>query len=553
MTLQQKDLHARLDAHLARFNRSDAPGLVVGVARQGRALYRKGFGMTSLEHGVANTPATRMRIGSTSKHFACLAALLLAEDGKLDIDAGVRTYIPALPELAGAPTLRQLMTHTSGYRCYLDLSLITQGVSMIGRGMPLEIELRQRAVNFPPGERMIYCNGGYHLLSQIIAQVSGTSFEQFLEQRIFRVMGMNDTESVSDDLRIRPRMATQHVPDGAGGYLRGLFPSLDVLGEGGIVSTIDDMLKWAGHLREPGKLGSPKTWREMLTMPQYSSGEFGIYALGLMRTRYRNVDTIHHAGGVFGGTSQMLTVPAHALDIVIMSNGAPVDPVALATEIVDIVLGDETLGPPRKAAQRTVEHPGLPGKYLSSARVELVEIVDREGHLHIATHNQPHHLQPLVAHEQGYVIDDGAGARTRVVPHSRAASGEVPSIDLIECGHAVTLHRLQTAPPTEALGVSAICGHYFSHDADAHADISVDAQEPQEAEDAGPLTLSIRGATGGARYRLDALTPDLWTFQPADAATLSTGTLRIERQADKVVRISLYTSRTRALAFSRID
>ncbi|MFK0378687.1 serine hydrolase domain-containing protein [Pandoraea sp. NPDC090278] len=543
MTLQQQDLHARLDAHLARFNKSDAPGLVVGVARDGRALYRKGFGMTSLEHGVANTPATRMRIGSTSKHFACLAALLLAQDGKLDIDAGVRTYLPEVPVPAGEPTLRQLMTHTSGYRCYLDLSVITQGIAAIGRGMPLEIELRQQDVNFPPGERMMYCNGGYHLLSQIVARVSGMSFEQFLDARIFRVMDMNDTESVGDDLRIRPRMATQHVPDGEGGYLRGLFPSLDVLGEGGIVSTIDDMLRWAAHLRRPDRLGSPETWREMLTMPKYSSGETGIYALGLMRTPYRNVETIHHAGGVFGGTCQMLTVPSHALDIVLMSNGASVDPVGLATEIVDIVLGDEVLGPPRQAAEPVSANPGLVGKYLSTEPLQLVEIVERDGAFYAAPYNQPHPPQPLIADERGYRIDDGAGARMRIVPHERSASGDVPAIDFVESGHVITLSRHEGTPPVETLGIDGMCGRYFSHDADAHAVVSM--------ED-GTLTLSIRGATGNVRYRLNALTRDVWTFEPADASALSAGTVLVERSEDKASRLSLSTSRTRGLAFSRI-
>ena len=98
-------------------NRSDAPGLVVGIAQCGKILYRRGFGLASVELGVANTPRTRMRIGSTSKHFTCVAALLLAEEGKLDIDAGVRRYLPELRDLQPEPTLRQLMTHTSGYRC----------------------------------------------------------------------------------------------------------------------------------------------------------------------------------------------------------------------------------------------------------------------------------------------------------------------------------------------------------------------------------------------------------------------------------------------------
>ena len=121
---------AALDELFQPFNRSDAPGLVVGVAQHGKCVYRRGFGLASIELGVANTPWTRMRIGSTSKHFTCLAALLLAEEGKLDIDAGVRRYFPAMPLLQGEPTLRQFMTHTSGYRCYLDLSSLSDGMAI---------------------------------------------------------------------------------------------------------------------------------------------------------------------------------------------------------------------------------------------------------------------------------------------------------------------------------------------------------------------------------------------------------------------------------------
>src|ERR1700712_1498519 len=105
---------AALDDVFQAVNRSDAPGVVVGVALHGKPVYRKAFGLASIEHGVANTPWTRMRIGSTSKHFTCLAALLLVEDGKLDLDAGVRTWLPELPEMTEEPTLRQFMTHTSG-------------------------------------------------------------------------------------------------------------------------------------------------------------------------------------------------------------------------------------------------------------------------------------------------------------------------------------------------------------------------------------------------------------------------------------------------------
>src|SRR5580698_9960137 len=117
-----KTVAERLDALFAPWNRTDEPGLVVAVAKDGAVIYRRGFGMASLETGAANTPATRMRIGSISKHFTCLLALLLAEDGKLDIDAPIRSYVPELSGPGGDPTLRQLMQHRGGSRCYLDLA-----------------------------------------------------------------------------------------------------------------------------------------------------------------------------------------------------------------------------------------------------------------------------------------------------------------------------------------------------------------------------------------------------------------------------------------------
>src|SRR5579871_5128602 len=122
-------LEAQLDALFAPWDRTDAPGLVVGIARRGAVIYRRGFGMASLEVGVANTPKTRMRVGSISKHFTCLLALLLAEEGKLDLEAPIRAYVPELTGPGGEPTLRQLMQHRGGSRCYLDLSFIGHGMA----------------------------------------------------------------------------------------------------------------------------------------------------------------------------------------------------------------------------------------------------------------------------------------------------------------------------------------------------------------------------------------------------------------------------------------
>ena len=113
----------QLDALFAPWRRTDEPGLVVGVVRMAEKLiYRRAFGMASLEHAVANTPTTRMRIGSTSKHFTCLLALLLAEEGRFDLDQPIRSYVPELAGPGGDPTPRQLLQHRGGSRCHLRAS-----------------------------------------------------------------------------------------------------------------------------------------------------------------------------------------------------------------------------------------------------------------------------------------------------------------------------------------------------------------------------------------------------------------------------------------------
>eukprot|EP01034_Spumella_vulgaris_P044516 gene44516-55381_t len=331
---------AALDDLFAVANRSDAPGLVVGVAQHGETVYRRGFGLASVELAVANTPWTRMRIGSTSKHFTCLAALLLAEEGRLDLDASVRLYVPELPALNGEPTLRQLMNHTGGYRCYLDIGFLADSMAIKPLGQALAAQLRQREANFAPGEKFIYNNSGYHLLSIVIERIGGMPFEAFLAERIFKPLGMQDTVSVPSDFEIHRGMATMHVAQPDGGYKRGIFPTVEVRGEGAMISSIDDMLRWLSHLRGPKRVGSESSWAQMLALARLNNGVEVPYALGLMRHLYRGVEVVHHAGGVIGGTCQMLTVPSHALDIVIMTNGAPVNAMDLSKRVVDIMLGE---------------------------------------------------------------------------------------------------------------------------------------------------------------------------------------------------------------------
>lgn len=464
----QDEVVSGLDKLLEPFHGTDKPGLVIGVALRDQVIYRRGVGMASLEHAVANTPRTRMRIGSTSKQFTSLAIMLLAEDGKLSPDDSVRKYLPDLPTLKGEPTLRQLMQHTGGYRCYLDLQFYGNGTVMNAVGDHLAPMVRQEDVNFPPGERTIYNNGGYYMLSLVVEQVSGMSFEEFLETRIFQPLGMNDTTHERSDLRIIPGMATLHLPSPKGGYDRGLFPSVNVLGEGGMVSTVSDMLRWCRHLRGPKTVGTEETWKQILTPTTYTNGTRGTYALGLMVDEYRGHRVIHHAGGVMGGTCQMMTLPEQGLDLILIANGADMHSGRLYHRVIDTVLGEEKLAP-IAASAAVSENKGEVGKYWNPSTRQGIEVSDADGKISACWLAFPLPMQFKADAEDWEPIDSSVSP-LKIVP-GEYVDGKMRNLTVYDCGNPSTMTRLPDPPP-DIGSMESLYGRYTSHDLDASADIS---------------------------------------------------------------------------------
>ncbi|MCX2865472.1 serine hydrolase [Paucibacter sp. PLA-PC-4] len=541
-----------LDALFDPLVRSDAPGLVVGVAQHGRSLYRRGIGLASVEHGVANTPRTRMRIGSTSKQFTCLAALLLAEEGRIDIDAPVRAYLPELPSISAQgiePSLHQLMNHTSGYRCYLDLGFIAEGMAIKPAGVAWAVQRRQREANFAPGSQVIYCNSGYQLLSRVIEEVCGQPFEQFLQERIFTPLGMHDTASVPSDFELHPGTATLHLPrPGAqgGGWRRGIFPTEELRGEGAMVSSIDDMLRWLAHLRAPHKrVGSTNSWQQMLAPTRLANGHHTPYGLGLMRHDYRGIEVIHHPGAVIGGASQMLTVPSQALDIIIIGNGAPCSPRELALRIVDAMLGDEVLG--RSAAPASAERfASVLGRRYRGRDTGLVFGFARAGAaLGLSLLEGP--AMPL--RDEGAQLskpfEEGGIGQYLLSTAPLAAAVAPPHLDLIADGRRERCELLPETPPAEA--GAPLLGRYRSAELDAEARIAVDGER---------LLLQIRGAYGGNRFELRALSAEVFGCQALDMP-LAHGGNAVLRLTPAVGPLSgpasfrLDTPRTRQLLFER--
>ncbi|HTD05668.1 serine hydrolase domain-containing protein [Undibacterium sp.] len=535
---------AALDELFQPVNRSDAPGLVVGIARHGKIVYRRGFGLASVELGVANTPTTRMRIGSTSKHFACLAALLLAEEGKLDLDADTRLYLPELPASSSKTTLRQFMTHTGGYRCYIDVGFLSDGMAIKPKGAALAAQVRQSDCNFAPGDKMMYNNGGYHMLSLVIERVSGLPFEQFLKDRIFTPLGMPDTASVPSDFEIHRGVATLHVPLPDGSYRRGVFPTEELLGEGAMISTVDDMLRWLAHLRGPKQVGSEHSWAQMLSCTRLNSGLVNPYALGLMRHLYRGVEVIHHAGNVIGGSSQMLTVPAHALDIIIIANGAAASPVELANQVIDTLLGDDILSPPQNRADSERFKSLLGKRYYSPSSGFLVHFADVKGKLGLSLLDG----LPVPLRDEGDTLrlgfEDVAAGPFVLNTAKLAADGCAPeTLEISESGQAESFQLLPETPPAPADAGLVLAGRYRAPDLDAEARILFDGES---------LKLQVSGAFATNLLTLEAFSADVFGFQIDGTHPPLRGVLNVERTDGRLTALRLNTPRTRRMLLERL-
>ncbi len=506
-----------LDALFAPFDRTDAPGFAVGVALNGVPGYRRGFGMASIELPVALSPSIRMRIGSTSKHFCVLAAMLLREEGKLDLEASLRTYLPELPEWAAPMTVRQLMAHTSGMRDSLDLLLQSAGPGIaVSNDFQLKLLAGLDSVNAPAGHIWNYNNGGYVLLTEIIERLSGQSFADFLQARILQPLGMHDTLLRPLDTALLPNSATLHLPSPDGGWSRGVFGA-PIGGEGGIVSTVDDMLRWLKHMGNP-IVGSPETWQEMRT-PLTTHG----YGLGLNMTSHRGLATVHHAGGVIGGSSQMLKVLEHDLDIIIMTNGrSALDLYSLVDAIIDRCI------PGLPAPDEDVGGQVHEGTFYSAATGQVYSLVGMGDQQAICVAGMTLPAKRLADGTMSIAILP-SDLRLRIVD-----DGGTPELEAVEFGHT---DRLSLVDASAAGDPSDLKGMFLAQSAGLSANIYQDEKSFWR--------VNLRGPAGGTDYRLHPLGHKLWKISPPEPASTG-GTLEIVDDG-----FLLTTGRTVRLHFAR--
>ena len=323
----------------ASWTATDGPGCAVAVARDGRVVHQNGYGMANLETGTPITPASVFHLASISKQFTATAILLLARDGKLSLDDDIRKHLPEIPDYGHRITIRHLLTHTSGLRDQWDLLAMARGrfeENRITESDVLEIVVRQKALNYVPGAEYLYSNTGYTLAGTIVRRVSGRSLRDFAEERIFRPLGMTQTQFQDDYTRVIPGRAAGYARRPTGRWHVSL-PNYDTYGATSLFSTVGDLLRWQANLARP-TVGDSSLFREMTTLPTLANGDTSGYGLGLATERHRGTPVVNHGGADAGYRTWLGRFPEHELDVAVLCNAASSNPTALARSVADVFL-----------------------------------------------------------------------------------------------------------------------------------------------------------------------------------------------------------------------
>ncbi len=378
------DVKAKIDQVFARWNKMDTPGAIVAVARDGETVFARGYGMANLEHGIALTPETLSETGSVAKQFTAAAVTLLALRGKLSLDDSVKQHLPEVPEFCRGITLRMLLDHTSGLRDIhglFDLLGRPTYTSFHENAEVLEIVRRQRDLNFPPGAEYSYSNTGYLLLTFVVERVSGQPFAEYCRDQVFGPRGMTHTAWRTDFARIVPGRASAYAL-ARDGKFRTEMPYSNIHGNGGLLTTVGDLMIWNASFEEP-----TGEWAEavrlMLTPSKLNDGRPIENGLGLRLEKYRGIEEISHSGGTAGYSTFLARYPAQRLSIAVLGNCLGLDASAHVRWMTDVLLAKElapVVRPPvvKLPAAELAAHVGL---YRSVEQDLLVRVTTFDGAL----------------------------------------------------------------------------------------------------------------------------------------------------------------------------
>lgn len=542
-------LAASTDSLFAAWNRPDSPGCVLGVVRDGRFVYTKACGAASLELGVPLTTASICDLGSVSKQFTAFCAQLLIQEGKLKRTDDIRMYLPELPDYDDRYALRpitidHLFHHTSGLRDYNDLLLLAghDEADHTTKQQALDLLCQQKGLNFRPGERFLYSNTNYFLLSVIVERVSGMSLRDFAARRVFGPLGMTHTQFNDACNRLVPGRAAGYAP-GDSGFVNSMS-DWEQTGDGAVLSSVEDLLAWVNNF-ETGAVGGREVIAALEKPGQLNNGDPASYASGLDTAPWRGLRCVRHNGAWAGYRAEIVRFPEQNTAIILTSNLATMNTTALCDRVAELWLAgplaaaqarqkpgdDPTFG--IETAPTVPLSPADLGRYVGrydSEEAGVVEVTLAGGQLNAGGPAvRPTPLRPL-----GHGRFQRVGGRTPsclVFEEGRAAA---PGFQVLVRGRADRPPRFRRVEPWEPsfTDLSAMAGRYASEELGVEMDFDISQGRPR------------------LRYAQHD-----WIFldrQTTDTFACDLGTFRVRRDDDRrPAGFTVSTARAQGMEFVR--
>jgi CubicO group peptidase (beta-lactamase class C family) len=401
------------------------------VARGNEILLNRGYGFANLEWNIPDSPTTKFRLGSITKQFTAAAILLLEERGKLSVDDPVKKYMPDAPVAWDKITIFNLLTHTSGIPSFTSFPDYAKLEGFSTTPEELVARFRDKPLDFQPGEKWSYSNSGYVLLGYLIGKISGESYAQFLQDNIFKPLGMVNSGYDSNSAVIQNR-ASGYTHDQNGmvnaGYINMTIP----LSAGGLYSTTEDLLRWEQGLFG-GKLLSPSSLKKMTTPFKND------YGFGLAIHSINGHEEISHGGGIEGFNTILAYYPEDKLTVVVLANLNGSAPPEIAADLHTIAEGGSVvLTSERKV---TKIDPKIFDGYVGSYQLapNFILKVTREGDRFITQATgqgqveifpeSDHDFFAKVVNAQITFVTNGQGQATELILHQGGRDQHAPRVE----------------------------------------------------------------------------------------------------------------------------
>lgn len=331
----------KVDQIFSVYEKQGSPGCSLGVIRDGDFVYRKAYGLANLELGVPLSPQSVFYMGSVSKQFTAASVVLAAEQGYLSLDNDVHKYIPELSDYGHAVTLRQMIHQISGFRDFFSLVSLS-GYDVADFNSPEDIfklVARQKGLNNVPGEEWIYSNTNYFLLGIVVKRTTNKSLAEFAAENIFKPLGMSHTLFYDDHTLVVPGRVAAYDSDPHGSFRVDWSTTYEVVGGGGLMSSVDDLLLWDRNFYA-NRLGKGTLIQELQTPGVLNNGNEISYAMGLDLGNYRGLPIVEHGGALFGYRTELLRFPEQNFTVICLCNIENAVPPDLARKVADLYLAD---------------------------------------------------------------------------------------------------------------------------------------------------------------------------------------------------------------------